>query len=110
MIGHNIRDAQENEYSYVVSLMQIDCFLTNPQYDHICTGTLVTRKDVVTSEHCVQDRELDDTKLMVGAVNLWQSRSYNILWWISYEQWAVSHNIVIEFDLNDVAVIRVIES
>jgi V8-like Glu-specific endopeptidase len=108
MIGQNIRDAQENEFPYVVSFMRIGLFMTNPQLNHICTGTLITRKDVVTSEHCIVGRQISNSKIMVGSVNLRITRRYYILWWISYKQWANGQNITIQFSINDIAVVRVI--
>jgi V8-like Glu-specific endopeptidase len=79
----------------------------DPLRDHACTGTLITRKDVVTSEHCVLAEELQNSKIVVGSINLRECQDYFIFWWITYEQWAVAHNIDVEFNMNDVAVVRV---
>jgi hypothetical protein len=110
MIGANIFDAQENEFDFVVSLMKKGILTSNPVMDHICTGTLITRKDIVTAEHCIRGRDISRTEIMLGSVDLKKCFTYYILWWITYEEWAEIEKIHLEFILNDIAVIRVIES
>jgi V8-like Glu-specific endopeptidase len=107
MIGRNIRDAQENEFPYVVSVMRMRIFNADPIRDHSCTGTLISRKDIVTAEHCVEAEDLLATKIVVGSNNLRECESYFIFWWTTYKHWAMRSNIPIEFYMNDVAVIRV---
>jgi V8-like Glu-specific endopeptidase len=55
--GQNIRHPNPNEYLYVVSVVRIDS-QDNTKMEKMCIGTLVTRKDVLTAEHCLEGEEL----------------------------------------------------
>jgi V8-like Glu-specific endopeptidase len=80
----------------------------NPRlFKHFCTGTLVSNRDVLTSEHCVLNKPQNRVKVLVGSVDLRRSVKCNVLWWLGYDTWAQTHHLPPVYNLNDVAIIRV---
>jgi hypothetical protein len=108
MIGQNIRFAYNNEFPFIVSMVQLDTRnRNNIGYFHLCTGSLITRKDVAISEHCIAGETMQAIQISVGSLDYRQGRKHSILWWLSFEQWTALNHRQIEFPLNDIANIRV---
>ncbi|XP_011496169.1 PREDICTED: trypsin beta-like, partial [Ceratosolen solmsi marchali] len=45
---------------------------------------------------------------LVGSIDLRQATRYHIYWWITYNLWAASQNRELEFDTNDIAIIKLL--
>ncbi|XP_011503421.1 PREDICTED: trypsin-4-like [Ceratosolen solmsi marchali] len=105
MIGRNVQIAAENEYPFIVSIIRISQHNTNSVL-HCCTGSLITRKDIATVEHCLENEQEDSMRVVVGAVDYRQGVRFPIQWWITYDVWAIFNGIAIDFEVNDVANIR----
>jgi secreted trypsin-like serine protease len=105
MIGQAVRQARENEFPFVVPLL----FNNHHTVDlmRFCTGTLITNKDVLTAEHCLEHKEPEDVVVLVGTIDLSRGTKCYVKWWITYNQWALLDGINIEFQKNDLAIIRV---
>jgi V8-like Glu-specific endopeptidase len=86
LVGQNIRHPNPNEYLYVVSILRVNSENTT-QTEKMCIGTLVTRKDVLTAEHCLEGEELPYTAI--------------------YDWWFAQFEEDYDFDKNDIAVLRV---
>jgi hypothetical protein len=78
------------------------------EVNYICTGTLISRNDVLTSEHCLRNERLTRMYVMVGSSYLDSGTIYYPEWWQSYDQWAVFNNLEIVDDVNDIAFLNVI--
>ncbi|XP_011495563.1 PREDICTED: chymotrypsin-2-like [Ceratosolen solmsi marchali] len=106
MIGANVRDAMEDEFSYVVSISRIDLEDASKPNEHFCTGTLITRQDVLTSAHCMESEALSTTLVIVGSINLTEGITYKPLWWITYNLWTDMKEMQRKFTNNDIGNLR----
>jgi secreted trypsin-like serine protease len=106
LIGRNVRDAGENEYPFIASILRI---LTEDESEivYACVGALISRKDVLTTNHCMDDEELNKIKIIIGSTYLTGTNKYYPLWWKSYNDWMQEKRKNLEFRLNDIAIIRV---
>lgn len=68
---------------------------------------LITKKFVLTAAHCFENILLGEIRLIVGSVDLRTGKKYDPSMWITYDQWAESKNITKEYELNDIAMIKV---
>jgi hypothetical protein len=107
LVGINIRPSEDNEFPFIVSIMQINYINPDPTMDHLCAGSMISRKDVLTSEHCISMEVPNAIKVIVGSTNLYDGNEYFINWWISYDQLKNSQENEIEFIENDISIIRV---
>jgi hypothetical protein len=106
LVGVNVRQAQPREFPYIVSFM-LNTQNPQPTHDHICTGSLITRSHVLIAEHCTVNVLANETIILAGTNNLQHGRVHRILWWINYNEWAMYRNIQIEFEVNDMCIIKV---
>jgi hypothetical protein len=107
MFGQLVRSVEDNEFLFAVALMMNNNVNPDLVNDFICSGSLVTRQDVITSAHGIENIQVDQVLIYAGSIDLINSRHYKILWWITYNDWAQSMNIVSPFRINDIANIRV---
>jgi hypothetical protein len=100
--------AEPNEFSFMVSIMNIQSGGLNVTRDLICSGTLISYEDVLTSEHCFNVAETSvGFVIILGSINLLQGIKYYISWWITYDQWAIETKTFIKYVENDIAILRV---
>jgi hypothetical protein len=110
-LGNNIRSVKRNEFPFVVFIIRSNNRRqSNPEKDHICTGTLITNRDIATAAHCMEHEIKILVKIVIGSNDIRIGQKYSVFWWISYEVWANRKGIPIESDCNDVMNIRVIIS
>jgi hypothetical protein len=106
MVGPNIRHPNPNEYLYVVSIVRVDSENTT-QTEKFCIGTLVTRKDILTAEHCLVDEALAHLAIIAGSIDFRAGTRYSLFWWLTYEYWFIQFQIPFEHNINDIAMLRV---
>jgi secreted trypsin-like serine protease len=106
MIGENVRQAQEAEFPFVVSIVRINSD-DSTQVSRFCTGTIVSSNDVLTVEHCLLNEIISNIQIISGAIDFRRGQRHNVEWWISYNQWAEQTNTPLEITLNDIAIVRV---
>jgi hypothetical protein len=106
LIGTNVRPAQVGDFPFVVSIVGI-----NPnipiELNIWCTATRITRRLVLTSEHCLRNSENRPFQIIEGSVDVRHGTSFFPLWSISYDQWAYHNNIQVFFIDNDILLIQV---
>ncbi|XP_011495226.1 PREDICTED: trypsin iota-like [Ceratosolen solmsi marchali] len=110
MIGQNVRRASPSELNFVISFKRIN-YTNNYQRenDHESTGSLISRKDVLTSEHGFAFVQTTGFEILVGSVDLRAGRTYSAIWWITHTQWSTINRVPIKNPVNDIAIIRLSE-
>ncbi|XP_011495251.1 PREDICTED: chymotrypsin-2-like [Ceratosolen solmsi marchali] len=78
----------------------------NTLLQHFCTGALVSSRDVLTSQHCMLNKDEERIRVLIGSSDWRLARVYKILWWFGYESWARLFRVPILHSVNDIAVIR----
>jgi hypothetical protein len=107
MIGENVRFAREKEFPFVVSIKRMNSDNDLSEDGHICTGVLVSNQNVLTIHHCFEYMQNYVTEILIGRSNLMKCHKYFVSWWLSYNDWASSRNIIPQFKTNDITMIRV---
>jgi secreted trypsin-like serine protease len=105
--GSNVIMADSNVFGFVVSLMRMETERPPLEYDHICSGSLISKRDVLIAAHCIVNEEKESVSIVAGSTDLRQGRKYLISWWITHELWNDINNIESNFNDNDIAIIRV---
>jgi secreted trypsin-like serine protease len=107
MFGENVRYANQGEFPFVVSIKRISFNNSEPENYHICTGTLVSNKDVLTAEHCSDNLLISDIEVIVGSNDIREGKQYNVSWWITYNTWISMKKKKSQYHNNDIMMLRV---
>ncbi|KAJ8673041.1 hypothetical protein QAD02_004302 [Eretmocerus hayati] len=107
--GVGVRLAKEKEFSFIVSI-QTKIGIGPNSLRHMCNGALISKRHVITAEHCLSDiKYLRSYRILMGSSDLQACKKYLIKSWITYDQWAESKRYHIEFARNDIAVVTLSE-
>lgn len=107
--GINVRDAVENEFPFIVAISEVNNDI-NPALSNLrnfCVGTLISRKHVLTAEHCLVSKKLHEVELLVGCAHLDQCKAYEPEKWITWRQWKFHNSTLYPRFYHDVAIITV---
>jgi secreted trypsin-like serine protease len=110
MIGENVKLVEQGKFRFAVSILRVRFDNNQRIENHFCTGALISIKDVLTAEHCMINEILSQTYVTIGSVDFRHGTKYEILWWISYDQWARYKVLHQNFKNNDITIIRVINT
>jgi hypothetical protein len=77
MFGENVGLAHEGEFPYIVSVRRANPNNRDTEKDHVCTGVLVSNKDVVTVEHCFRHLRISNTEIIAGTNDLREGNIYS---------------------------------
>lgn len=101
--GVNVRDARSSDkLTFVVYLGYI-----NNGGEHYCTGSLITRRSVLTCQHCIFGEEKSNVQITIGSTDLRLGQKYGVDSWQSYDQWYYDVKELAVHTEDDIAVIRV---
>jgi hypothetical protein len=78
-----------------------------PENDHVCSGVLVSMRDVLTVEHCHNYFQNHVPEVIVGSNNIRRGSRYYVSWWLSYNQWTEIRQTTRQFPSNDITILRV---
>lgn len=97
LIGSKITSGSYGEFSFIASIR------TYPQRKNFCTGTLITKKHVITSKHCIVNKKPEQIRIVFEFVSLQEvAIAYEVASWVTYDSWAdrlgipkdqIDHNI-----------------
>lgn len=106
LIGENVRDAQpSDELSFVVSIARKPHSRFSFRNLHFCTGTLISRKSVLTARHCLISKKVNEVIIIAGSTDVILGKKYYPQSWVKFDEW--SHSTGNGQSVHDIAVIRV---
>ncbi|XP_058793564.1 chymotrypsin-2-like [Phymastichus coffea] len=106
--GDNVFAVKEGEFPLAAALIRkTECL--NDECDFICTGVLISKRHILTADHCFEELQPNDTQIILNSIDLRYGTRYNVSKWITYDEWAMKKRIHIVLYDNDIAVIELSE-
>ncbi|XP_011495553.1 PREDICTED: uncharacterized protein LOC105360361 [Ceratosolen solmsi marchali] len=106
IVGLNVRFAQIDEFPYVASIKRSNINNIHPETDHLCTGVLVSPRDVLTVDHCFYLASNQHVEIIIGRNNIRHGRIFHVSWWMSYNEWITVRHVTPQYINNDITMIR----
>jgi hypothetical protein len=107
LVGNAVRKAVPNQFPFIASIVTVVGETYRPSRDVMCTGTLITSKDILTVESCLKNKLPIQIHVYLGNIDLRACQIYYTSWWVSYDTWALYKNIPTIFPGQDITMLRV---
>ncbi|KAJ8668260.1 hypothetical protein QAD02_009923 [Eretmocerus hayati] len=105
LTGENVIPAENSGFPFIVSI-QDEKQGGDVNQKHICTGTLISRKHILTTAHCFDDQSrLDGYQILYGSSDLRECDRYSLKSRISYKEWSKKTGKTPAFVDNDIAIL-----
>ncbi|XP_011495222.1 PREDICTED: chymotrypsin-2-like [Ceratosolen solmsi marchali] len=108
MVGQDISNITEGYLTLVVSLRKINPGNVEVEKDHLSSGVLVSRQDVLTTSHIMESIPANGFEVVIGSYDLRSGTRYFPFWWITFDEWATIYSVPVETQLNDIAIVRLL--
>ncbi|XP_058810016.1 uncharacterized protein LOC131675163 isoform X1 [Phymastichus coffea] len=108
LMGDRVVVAEPNEFPFVVSFREKSM---SGLFQHFCTGSLITRKHVISAAECFEGKILSEIRVVVAGKN-WASQGYlyDIYSWLTYNSWAQNNGIPLTYLVNDVIIVKLLST
>ncbi|KAJ8688546.1 hypothetical protein QAD02_024341 [Eretmocerus hayati] len=110
IMGPDVEVPKQGEFPFVVSI-QIKDNDSNRDGTHVCTGTLISQKHVLTAAHCLSAKnKYNHFEILVGNTDWKKATRHFTNFWIDYNTWCEKRKKKIpEFHLNDLVILILTE-
>lgn len=100
--GPTVVPAHYSEFTYIASLQHY------PSGENFCTGTLITKKHIITVAHCIENKRIEEVRIAFVVASLSETIwTYLLNSWVTYDKWAHGRSIIKEPIPHDIAVLEV---
>ena len=105
MTGPGVRQVHGNEFPFVVSIGVIND--RDAELNHFCTGSLISRRHVLTASHCMATLKLGSFQVSIRSSDLRAAEKFQVNSWITYDNWLEVNEMPDDPRLSDIAIIQV---